>query len=111
MLLLQCKGAEMGLSLVQTVHGKYEGYTQREILKAKEARRAQAMMGNPSKRDYKGMVSNNIIPNCPVTSADISNARAIFGPDLPSVRGKTVRWAPAPVVSDNIWQSRAVWWK
>ena len=71
MLLLQREEAETGVSLVQTVRGNYEGYTQREILKAKEARRAQAMMGNPSKRDYKGMVSNNIIPNCPVTSADI----------------------------------------
>ena len=102
MLLLQREEAETGVSLVQTVRGNYEGYTQREILKAKEARRAQAMMGNPSERDYKGMVSNNVIPNCPVTSADISNARAIFGPDLPSVRGKTVRRAPAPVVGDYV---------
>ena len=59
-------------------------------------------MGNPSERDYKGMVSNNIVPNCPITSADISNARAIFGPDLPSIRGKTVRRAPAPVVGDYV---------
>jgi len=102
MLLLQREEAETGVSLVQTVRGNYEGYTQREILKAKEARCAQAMMGNPSKRDYKGMGSNNIIPNCPITSADISNARAIFGPDLPSVRGKTVRRAPAPVVGDYV---------
>ncbi len=48
------------------------------------------------------MVSNNIIPNCPITSADISNARAIFGPDLPSVRRKTVQRAPAPVVGDYV---------
>jgi hypothetical protein len=102
MLLLQCEETEMGVSLVQTVRGNYEGYTQREILKAKEVHRAQAMMGNPSERDYKGMVSNNVVPNCPVTSADISNARAIFGPDLPSVRGKTVRRAPAPVVGDYV---------
>jgi hypothetical protein len=34
------------------------------------------------------MVSNNLIPECPITPTDISNARAIFGPDLPSVRGK-----------------------
>jgi len=47
-------------------------------------------------------VSRNLIPNCPVTSADITNARAIFGPDLPSVRGKTVRRTPAPVVADYV---------
>jgi hypothetical protein len=67
------------------VRGNYEGYTKQEVLKAKEARRTEAMMG-----DYKGMVSHNLIPNCPVTSSDITNAKAIFGPDLPSVRGKTV---------------------
>ncbi len=59
-------------------------------MKAKEARRAQAMMGNPSEEDYKGMVSHNLIPNCPVTCSDIANTKAIFGPDLSSVRGKTV---------------------
>ena len=68
-----------GTCLVQMVRGNYEGYTKREVLKAKEARRAQAMMGNPSEADYKGMVSHNLIPNCPVTSSDITNAKAIFG--------------------------------
>ena len=74
----------------------------REVLKAKEARRAQAMMGNPSKKDYKTMVSNNLILECPITSMDITRARAIFGPDLPSVRGKTVQTTPAPVVADYV---------
>jgi hypothetical protein len=72
------------------VHGNYKGYTKWEVTQAKETRRAQAMMGNPSKKDYKGMVSNNLIQNCPITSKDMSNARAIFGPDLASIWGKTV---------------------
>ncbi len=76
--------------LVETVQGNYKGYTKSDILKAKQARHAQVMMGNPSKKDYKGVVSNHLISNCPVTHANITNARAIFGPDLPSVRGKTV---------------------
>jgi hypothetical protein len=54
-------------------------------MQAKEARRAQAMMGNPSEKDYKGMVSNNLIANCPINSQDVANARTIFGPDLASV--------------------------
>ncbi len=54
----------------------------------------------PSEADYKGMVSHNLIPNCSVTSSDITNARAIFSPDLPSVRGKTVQRTPVPVVAD-----------
>jgi len=94
--------AKAAVALVQTVRGNYEGYTKGEVLKAKEARRAQAMMGNPSKKDYKTMVSNNLIPECPITSTDITNARAIFGPDLLSVRGKTVRTTPALVVADYV---------
>jgi hypothetical protein len=90
------------MSFIQTVCGNYEGYTKREVTQAKEARRAQAMMGNPSEKDYKGMVSNNLIANCPISSKDISNARTIFGPDLASIRGKTVQRAPEPVVTDYV---------
>ncbi len=37
-----------GANFVQTVRGNYEGYTKREVLRAKEACRGQAMVGNPS---------------------------------------------------------------
>ena len=92
------------MSFIQTVRGNYEGYTKWEVTQAKEACRAQAMMGNPSKNDYKGMVSNNynLIAKCPISSKDVSNARTIFGPDLASIRGKTVRRAPEPVVTDYV---------
>ena len=36
--------------------------------------------------------------NCPIDSTDVSNARAIFGPDLASVRRKTVRRNPKSIV-------------
>ena len=87
---------------VQTVHGNYEGYTKREVTQAKEARRAQAMMENLSEKHYKGMVSSNLIENSPINSQDVANARTIFGPDLASVRGKTVRRTPEPVVTDYV---------
>ena len=60
--------------LVKTVQGNYEGFTKNEILRAKQARRAQAMMGNPSEKDYKGLVSNHLISNCPVTTTNITNS-------------------------------------
>jgi hypothetical protein len=93
---------EVGANFVQTVRGNYEGYTKQEVLQAKEARRGQAMLGNPSEKDYQGLVSGNLINNCPISSSNMSNARAIFGPDLASVRGKTVRKKPAPVVTDYV---------
>jgi hypothetical protein len=88
--------------LVEMVQGNYEGYTKNNILKAMQARRAQVMMGNPSEKDYKGVLSTHLISNYPVTHTNITNARIIFGPDHPSVRGKTVRRAPAPVVTDYV---------
>ncbi len=95
-----CTGVEV--LHVQTVCSNYEGHTKRDVLQAKEARRAQAMIGNPSEGDFKGMVSGNLIKNYPVTTTDITNARKIFGPDLASIRGKTVQRTPAPVVADFV---------
>ena len=39
------------------------------------------LIGNPSKNDFKGLVSNNMITNCPVITAAITNVRNIFGKD------------------------------
>jgi hypothetical protein len=93
---------KVGANFVQTVRRNYEGYTKQEALHAKEARWGQAMLGNPSEKDYQGLVSRNLINNCPISLSDMSNARAIFGSDLASVRGKTVRKKPAPVVTDYV---------
>jgi hypothetical protein len=87
---------------MQTVRENYEGFTKKDVIKAKEDRQAQGLIGNPSKKDFKGMVSNHLIPNCPVTYAAITNARKIFGPDLASIRGKTVQWVPEPVMADYV---------
>ncbi len=57
------------------------------------------MIGNPSKKNYRNMVSSNMIANCPLSKSDVTNVRAIFGPDLASVQGKTVRHTPALVVA------------
>ncbi len=94
------KVLEGGTSFVQSMHGNYKGHTKQEILKAKEACRVQAMLENLSKKAFQRMVSSNLIANCPFSSSDVTNTRAIFGPDLASVRGKTVYQMPAPVVGD-----------
>ncbi len=71
-------------------------------MKAKEVRRGQAMIGNPSEGDCRGLVSSIMISNCPIAPTNITNARTIFGPDLASVWGKMVRRTPAPVVADHV---------
>jgi hypothetical protein len=83
-------GTKKEVTLVQTVRGNYKGFTKQEVIKAGEAREAQAMLGNPSENDFQGLVSGNLIPNCPIAHANISTARKIFGPDLASIHRKTV---------------------
>ncbi len=79
---------ETGVSFMQMVWGNYEGFTKREVVQAKEVRQAQAMLGNPSKKDYKGMVSNNLIVNCPITLSNVANAAASL---FAQPRGSTTR--------------------
>ena len=60
------------------------------------------MIGSPIEKDYGGMVSSNMKKNCPIDSTDVSNDHAIFGPDLASVRGKTVRRKPKSIVEEYV---------
>ena len=54
----------------------------------------------PSERDFENMVRSNMIVNCPVTFRDVKNAKLIFGPDITSLKGKSVRHNPASVITD-----------
>ena len=85
-------------ALMQTVQGNYKWYTKKDVPETKEAHMVQGMLGNPSEKDFKGMVSCNLITNHPVTTHDISNTRTMFGPDLARIRGKAVQQTLAPVV-------------
>ena len=55
------------------------------------------MVGNPTDKEFKGMVCEKLITNCPVTVQDVENASHIFGPDLANLRGKTIRTKPEHV--------------
>ncbi len=107
-LLMQTGSEEAATVFVQTVHQNYEGFTKEEILHAKEARRAMGLAGNPRENNFKGMASNNMIKNCPITTTAITNACNFFGLDLASVRESTVQRAPAPVVGDYVAVPRGI---
>jgi hypothetical protein len=88
--------------LVNTVKQNREGFTDREFDRAKLAHRALGLVGYPSPRDFKNMVRSNMIKNCNETPIDIDNAYKLFGDDNASLRGKTFRTTPDPVMADYV---------
>jgi hypothetical protein len=88
--------------MVDTVKDAREGYTNRAYNAAKQAHKALGMAGYPSEKDFKNMVSSNMIRNCYVTPSDISAANKIFGPNVASMKGKTVRAAQDPVLTEYV---------
>ena len=54
-------------------------------------------IGRPSLKEYLRIVTDNLLPNCPVTKADILVAEDIFGPEVGILKGKTTRRKPDTV--------------
>ena len=50
----------------------------------------------------KAIIWMNAIKNNPVTTEDVDIAEKIFGPDVATLRGKTSRHAPVPIIEDHI---------
>jgi hypothetical protein len=59
-------------------------------------------LGYPSEKDFRNMVSSNMITNCPVTPTDISAANKIVGPNVALIKGKTVRITQEPVLTSYV---------
>jgi hypothetical protein len=89
------------INLVNTVADNGNKYSQRDYFKAELARKIQTIIGRPSTKTFLSIVDKNLLPNCPVTRADIITAEQIFGPDVGSLKGKTVRRASSPVQSKH----------
>jgi hypothetical protein len=60
------------------------------------------MVGFPSPKDFKKMVRSNLIQNCPVTPNDINTADKIFGPNIASLKGETIRNTQEPVLMEYV---------
>jgi hypothetical protein len=55
------------------------------------------MIANPTKKEFAGMVLEKLLTNRPITICNIDKANQIFGPNLASLRGKTMRVKPDQV--------------
>jgi hypothetical protein len=54
------------------------------------ARKIQNMIGPPSMQSFIKIIDGNLLKNCPVDRKDILVAEDIMGPNLGSLKGKTV---------------------
>ena len=88
--------------MVNTVEENKETFSPRQQERAKRARTMLHALGCPSIADLKRIIKMNSIVDCPVTIEDIKIAHKIYGPDVPTLKGKTVRDRPEPVVNDVV---------
>jgi hypothetical protein len=60
------------------------------------------IVGRPSTREFIRIVENAHLPNCPVNREDIIAAEDIFGPEIGSLKGKTVRTKSPKVEEERL---------
>ena len=60
------------------------------------------MVGRPSAADFERMVRGNMLKKIPISVTDIKNGHIIFGPNIGSLRGKTVRKKTETVMTDYV---------
>ena len=85
-------------SFITTVDGNKAKYQRREIEAADTALEVHARLNRPSQQQFEHILTSNQLRNCPVTVEDVRRAFDIYGPDVATVKGKTVKKKnlPAP---------------
>jgi hypothetical protein len=89
-------GDDSGTALVNTVlESNKTRYTKHANSQATLAHKLQKMIGYPSTHDFLKLMEGNMIPNCPFSRANIITPEAIFGPNVDTLKGKTVHHGEA----------------
>ena len=70
--------------------------------KSIESRNTQARMDYPTNDKFKLLVSSKSLDKCSVIASDVTNARTLFGPNRPGLRGKTVQHRPEQVIQEYL---------
>ena len=78
-------------SLFNTVSDLENQYSKKQVIKARLARNIQIRIGRPSERRFLKILENNELRNCPVTVEDGRRAMKVYGPDVASKKGVTVK--------------------
>jgi len=90
---------EVAHAFINTIENNKTKYSIKAYSDAVHARSLQNIIGRPNTQDYIKYVERNMIPNCPVNKADILHAEDIFGANVGSLQGKTVRQQSPRIVT------------
>jgi hypothetical protein len=88
--------------LVNTLKDNKKFFTPRQFERAKIARALFHSLGCPSLKNLKGAIRRHLIQDNPVTTNDVDLAEHILGPDVGTVKGKTTRRKPLPIIDEHI---------
>ena len=88
--------------ILNTIRGNQEGFTKKQLQKAKIAKRIYIMLGRPSYRDFANIIKWKLLQNCPVEYEDVVNAWKIYGQDIGAIRGKATRKKPQVIEVEGI---------
>ena len=80
--------------MTDMVTERERSFSTNEVRRAKHARNLMRQLGYPSIRDMIKMIVKGWMINIPVTVQDIVRAEKIYGPDVASLKGKTVKRKP-----------------
>ena len=83
-------------TLLSTVAQHKQMFSQRQIQQADLARELYCLIGRPDEKEFRAILRDNLILNCPVTHDDASRALAIYGPDVATLKGKMTRTGRSP---------------
>jgi hypothetical protein len=90
------------LTFVETVEDRKKLYSKRQVRQAEVARAGLHNAGFPSEQDFRIMVQNGLISDCPVQVNDVDRAKHFHGKDGGLLKGKTTRHKPLPVVENIV---------
>ena len=75
--------------------------TKRQVYNANLARELYRKIGRPGEDAFENILRTNRIHNCPITVDDARRAVAIYGPDIPKLKGTTTNGPSVAHVPDQ----------
>ncbi len=94
--------SNMKVQFLETMNENKKFYMKRQFKHVQQAHRLLYSLGYPSINDLKAIIQINAIKNNPVTTEDVDIAQKIFGPNIATLKGKTTRCTPVPIIEDRI---------